>query len=178
MANDRPARPTEVFEAAIARLRDSIDDANSQTCFLARDPDQHGAASGKFTYAVTPSPSVQFAPGQFDGGGVKSAEVTWYLAVTVHAPVTALRDQGHRSEGLLLDQLDAGLFERWRLVVVALAEQQLVGIDGLNLLNQAIIPVNADLGIAQQRARFGTMQQIFELQFDLDLETSAAAAHP
>lgn len=161
--------PEEILKLFKAKLMAGVHGCDEGLCHISADPNKapSGLRAGRpFGYTITPSPTLQFDDAEFVGAGVNGATVKWHIVVTVHAYSTT--DRAGVSEEFLTNP-ETGLFTAGlRPVLKALAGQELLNADGVAILNQPLIPADADWARDGVMAS-GNVQAAFEVNFDYDL---------
>jgi hypothetical protein len=157
--------PEYVFKKIVEAIREGVEGANSENCFLSLDPDDlERAISGAFAYVVSPNAACQFDPGLFDGGRQEQVVVTWPVAVTVHT-LSNVDTPGEDAEFL-------GCGEESVCPPITLVAKVFWGLDPTNddgnyILAQPVFPYSGHVD-RPTRSR-GSLQLFGEVKFGWDL---------
>ena len=160
----------DILTSVLRRLIANVADANESNCYLSMDEDALPLDwAADFVYAVCPT-GGEFDQQLMDGGGASQATSDDQLVVRVFSMTTL--DQSRR-DNLFLTHSTAGVIERMRQVVKALAmyDAEQVGDTEDTLLRNPLLPIRYSFGRGDGERIVGYGAIAFGYSHDWDLTT-------
>lgn len=119
-------------------------------------------SSDEVVFEISPSQSLTFDDPHFTGAGRNAMHVSFQINVTIHSTVQS-DEVGRDTE--YLTHADRGIVKYMTAVLSALADHDLLDLDGNQLLSQPLRPLQAHIPPKDDRSR-GYVTLVFGCEFD------------